>query len=211
MTCKQTVIRTLFILAIIPLFLGCSKSKLVTSWVKADHGEYQLQKVLVIAVFKDPVTQAIYENSFVNLLQKSGVIAVAGNKYHLTGPDKPSKQAIDSALEKSGATSLLITHILSISTQTYHDPPMEDYVVYGGYWDSYYGYHSYVHHQIWAAETTTQKRYERMEVTLFDATGDTALWSVRSKSVNLEDRLRRDDEELEKLFIEDLRKNHFLP
>ncbi len=120
MICKQTVIRTLFTLAIIPLFLGCSKSKLVTSWVKSDHSEYQLQKVLVIAVFKDPVTQAIYENSFVDLLQKSGVIAVAGNKYHLTGPDKPSKQAIDSALEKSGATSLLITQRRRRTGKTFH-------------------------------------------------------------------------------------------
>ncbi len=208
---KQNVIRTLSTLLIVLLFFGCSKSTLVTSWEKSAHNAYQMKKVLVIAVFKDPITQSIYENSFVNLLKKSGVEAVAGNKYKLSGPDKPSKQAIDSVLEKSGATSLLITHVLSISTQTYHDPPMEDYVVYGGYWDSYYGYHSYVYHQIWAAETTTQQRYERMEVTLFDAASNAPVWSARSESVNLEDRLRRDDEELERLFIANLRKRNLLP
>jgi len=211
MTCKQNFIRTLLTLTIVFLIFGCSKSRLITSWVKTDHNEYQLKKVLVIAVFKDAITQDIYEKSFVNLLQKSGVDAVAGNIYNITGPNKPSKQAIESALEKSGATSLLITHVLSITTKTYHEPPMEDSVVYGGYWDSYFGYHSYVHHQIWAAETTTQKRYERMEVTLFDVATNTLFWSARSQSINLEDRLRKDDEELERLFIEDLRKKHLLP
>ena len=211
MNYRQHLIRKLLTLSILFLLLGCSKSQLVTSWVKTNHNEYRLKKVLVVAVFKDPITQSIYENSFVNLLQKYGVNAVAGNTYNITGPDKPSRQAIDSALEKSGSTSLLITHILSISTETYHDPPEEDYVVYGGYWDSYYGYHNYVHHQIWAAETTTQKRYERMEVTLFDAAGKAPIWSARSQSVNLEDRLRKDDEELERLFIADLQKKHLLP
>ncbi len=49
-----------------------------------------------------------------------------------------------------------------------------------------------------------------MEVTLFDGDGGKPVWSVRSESVNLEDRLRIDDEELENLFIADLRKRKIL-
>ncbi len=197
-------------LLLLPLFQGCGKSKLVTSWMDVARPQYKLEKVLVVAVFKDPVTQKIFERSFVQLFEKNGVRAVAGNSYGLTGQDEPHKQAIDTAVQKSGATSVLITHILSVTTNTYHDPGMDDYVVYGGYWDSVSGYHSYVYHQVWAAESTIEKRLERMEVTIYDTGDGKPVWSARSESVNLEERLKKDDEQLEALFIADLRKKDIL-
>ena len=83
------------------LLQGCGKSKLVTSWVDDSKPEYHLSKVLVIAVFKDPITQGIYENSFVNLLTNAGVEAFPGSMYRL-GPEEPHKEAIASALTKTG-------------------------------------------------------------------------------------------------------------
>ena len=191
------------------LFQGCGKSKLITSWVDGNQPEYHLSKVLVIAVFKDPITQRIYENSFVNLLSNAGIEAFPGSMYRL-GPDAPHKEAIASALTKTGASSILITHILSNTKSTYTVAPMIDYESYFTYWNSANEYHSYVYEQTFAPAETIETRHERMAVTLFDAGGDKPVWSAVSESVNFEDRLRVDDEELETLFINDMRKKKLL-
>ena len=201
------IIAALFCL---PLLLqGCGKSKLVTSWMDDTKPGYRLNKVLVIAVFKDPITQRIYENSFVNLLNNVGVEAFPGSAYRL-GPDEPDKESIASALTKSGAGSILITHILSNTKSTYTVAPMVDYASYFTYWDSVYGYHSYVYEQTFAPAETIETRHERMAVTLFDAESGKAVWSAISESTNFEDRLRVDDEELERLFINDMKKKQLL-
>ncbi len=191
------------------LLQGCGKNKLVTSWVNDDNQGYHIKKVLVIAVFKDPVTQNIYETSFVSLLEKAGVQAFAGAKYRL-GPDEPSQADIDSALSKTGAESILITHILSNTSKTYTVAPMVEYVSYFTYWDSVYGHSSSVYEQDFAPSETIEKRYERMAVTLFNKNVGKPVWSAVSQSVNFEDRLRVDDEELERLFINDLKAKKLL-
>jgi hypothetical protein len=206
--CKFFLI--IFALFCLPLlFQGCGHSKLVTSWMDNSKPEYRLSKVLVIAVFKDPITQRIYENSFVNLLKNAGVAAFPGSVYRL-GPNEPNNEAIASALTETGAGSILITHILSKTKSTYTVAPMVDYSSYFTYWDSYYGYHSYVYEQTFAPAETIETRHERMAVTLFDADGGKAVWSAISESVNFEDILRVDDEELERLFINDMRKKQLL-
>lgn len=170
---------------------------------------YHLDKVLVIAVFKDPITQKIYESSFVNLLKNAGIQAYAGSNYRL-GPDEPHTNAIKSALKKTGATSVLITHILSDTSKTYTVAPLDDSISYFTYWDSPYRYHRYVYEQAFAPAETIEKRYERMAATLFGADTGKAIWSAISESVNFEDRLRVDDEQLEKLFINDMKKKKLL-
>ncbi len=197
------------LLFLVLLFQGCAKSKLVASSMDEARRGYHLEKVLVIAVFKDSTTQQIYENSFVDILEKAGIQAFAGSKYGL-GPEKHRKEAIYAALEKSGATSVLITHVLSKTTKIINYPPVDEYVEYGGYWDSLHGYYSYIYEQAWLPGDTVEKKYERMEITLFDAGGGKPVWSARSESVDFEDMLRKDDEQLEKLFIDDLRKKKIL-
>jgi len=201
--------RVLIVLVVICLLQACAKSKLVSSWMDEARTGYHTDKILVLGVFKDAITQEIYENSFVDLLKNAGVQAVAGNKYDL-GPEKPRKEAIDSALEKSGATSVLITHVISETEKTITTSPADDYALYGGYWDSFHGYYGYVYEQVWGPADTVEKLYERREAILFDAAGGKPVWSARSESVDLEGRLRTDDEQLERLFVADLRKKKIL-
>jgi hypothetical protein len=49
-----------------------------------------------------------------------------------------------------------------------------------------------------------------IDVTLFDYQSDKPIWSVSSKSVNLNHFLRADDEQLENLYIKDLKHHHLL-
>jgi len=207
--CKYFLIIAL--LSCIPLLLqGCGHSRLVTSWMDESKPGYRLNKVLVIAVFKDPITLKIYENSFVHLLKNANIEAFPGSVYRL-GSNEPDSEDIASALTKTGADSILITHILSNTKTTYTVAPMVDYAsYYTTYWDSFYGYHSYVYEQTFAPAETIETRHERMAVTLFDAHGGKPVWSAISESVNFEDRLRLDDEELERLFINDMRKKQLL-
>jgi hypothetical protein len=203
------IISALSFLPLLLLLQGCGHSKLVTSWMNDSKPGYRLSKVLVIAVFKDPITRKIYENSFINLLKNVGVEAFPGSAYRL-GSNEPNDEDIASALTKTGAGSILITHILSKTKSTYTVAPEVDYASYFTYWDSFYGYHSYVYEQTFAPAETIETRHERMAVTLFDADRGKPVWSAISESVNFEDRLRVDDEELEKLFINDLKEKQLL-
>ncbi len=209
MNTRKYLITVLSLVCLSLLFQACGKSKLVTSYRDTSITGYTLEKVLVVAVFKDPITQKIYETSFVNLLKKSGVQAYAGSNHKL-GTEEPHKDAMKAALQETGATSILITHVLSDTTNTYSVAPMDDYVAYFTYYDSAHGYHSYVYEQAFAPQETVERRDERMSVTLFSDGSNKPIWSAISDSVNLEDRLRVDDEQLEKLFINDLRKKKLI-
>ncbi len=191
------------------LLQGCGKSKLISTWVSNSTTDYHIDKVLVIAIMQDPINRQIYEDSFVSLLQKSGAKAFAGSTYNLD-TEKPTKDEIATAVSKTGASSILITHILSNTTDTYTVPPMDDYVAYFGSWSSVTGAHTYVYDRTFAPAETTEERDERMVVTLFASGGGKPIWSAVSNSVNLELRLRSDDENLEELFINSLKEKNLL-
>ncbi len=209
MPTKRIFITHVLLLCFMLIFQACAKSTIVTSWMDETGTDYRMDKVLVIAIFKDSISQKIYEKSFVDLLNKAGVQAFAGSSYKL-GPDEPHQGAIDSALEQTEATSVLITHILSETTDSYTIAPMDYYVGYGGSYDSIHGFHTYVYERTFAPAETVEKRHERMAVTLLDGATEKPVWSAISESINLEERLQVDDKELERLFINDLKKKKIL-
>lgn len=209
MTAKKSLSLLFSLCCCIMLLQACGKSKLVTSWADSNQDGYHVDKVLVIAVFKDPITQKIYEDSFVSLLERAGAQAFPGSDHRL-GANKPSPGAIKAALKATGATSILITHILSNTTDSYSIRPMDDYVSYFTYWDSASGYQSYVYDRNFAPAETIETRDERIAATLFAAHSVKPIWSAISENVNFEDRLRKDDKGLERLFIDDLKEKKLL-
>lgn len=196
------------------MLLQCSarhvqKSELNDSWSDNSYNGPIQGTVLVIGVYKDPVAHKIYEDSFVAELQKAGVQALSSYKYDLRAP-QPSTEKLQQAVKRAGASTVLITHLLNEKSTSYQS--LEKRYAYAGAisWDSSSGYHSTVYAAVWGGNKTVDKTVDRMEAVLFDGKSGKHIWSARSKSVNLQKLLRKDDVQLEELFVKDLKAHNLL-
>jgi hypothetical protein len=203
---------TLWIFSLITitcLCQACAKSALNYSWSDDSYKGPVKGMVLVIGVYKDPVAHKIYEDSFVAELQKAGVQAVPSYKYNIRTP-QPSTKELQQVVKQADASTVLITHLLNEKSSSYQFP--EKIYAYAGSmsWDEMSGYHSTVYAEVWGGNKSVDKTVDRMEAVMFDGKSGKHIWSARSKSVNLKKLLRNDDEQLESLFIKDLKSHHLL-
>jgi hypothetical protein len=195
-------------LLLIFLCQACAKSSLVDSWTTDSFVGPVKGPILVIGAFRDPVAHKIFEDSFVASLENAGVSAIPSYQFGLgTTPSK--KNELQQVVKKSGASAFLITHLLSEKTSTEAFLTAHQRLATIMYWDSGHNYHSIVYDRVWAGDVVTRK-VERMEASLFEAESGKHLWSVRTKTVNFENLLRDDDDQLEHLFIKNLQRHKLL-
>lgn len=186
----------------------CAKSTLVASWT-ADSFDTPVQgTILVVGAFSDPIAHKIFEDSFAASLKKTGINAVPSYRYGL-GAARPSKEELQQAVKKSGAETFLLTYLLSEKTSTEEYLTAHRHLATVMYWDSAHNYHALVYDEVWGGDVVTRK-VNRMEASLFESKSGKHIWSARSKSINFEDLLREDDEQLEHLFIRDLQHHKIL-
>ena len=78
------------------------------------------------------------------------------------------------------------------------------------YWDASDGYHkSIVFERVVPGDVVTRE-VEKMQVSLFASEAGKHLWSARSESINFEDRVRKEDDQLEQLHIKDMQRHESL-
>ena len=89
---------------------ACVKNRLTSSWVDQSFKGPIKGKILVVGIFKDSTTHKIFEDSFVESLVKAGADAIPsypyGQKY-----TRHSKDWLHQAIEQSGASFVLFTHL----------------------------------------------------------------------------------------------------
>lgn len=164
---------------------GCASTKLVSSWTQEGFSGPTLKKVLVLAVVKDDLHRRLYEDSFVDRLQASGVEAVASHTLVATldGSKEQNKQRVQQAVNQSSADSVLVASLVAVEKEEYVTAPSA-YVVpragaYGMY--GYYGYSYQVIHQPgYSIENTTVK----LKTTVFRTESEEMLWAADTQSFN---------------------------
>jgi len=201
------------LLALFPvLILACAQSTLTSSWTDPSFTGPVDGTILVIGVFKDPTAHKIYENSFVESLAMAGAEAVPSYKYDLTA-ERHSKQWLQQLRKESGAKFILITH-LSKQTSKDTEYAAEGVDLGGGMMlgdvDGVEEYHAYTVEDTFIPEETVTTTTDYMVATLFDSRTGKPVWSAHSKSVDLNNYLRKDDVKLETLFIQDMKAHHVL-
>jgi hypothetical protein len=72
------------------------------------------------------------------------------------------------------------------------------------------GFHSFVIEKTLVPGKTLTRTEDFISATLFDIRTNKSIWSANSKSVNLNHLLRTDDEQLERLYIKDMKRDHLL-
>lgn len=191
------------------LLLGCAQNRLNDSWADSEyHGPIE-GPVLVIGVFKDSTAHKIYEDSFVAKLQTAGVKAIPSHQFNLQTP-KPSAEKIRQVVQQTGATSILYTHLLSENTKSFEFLSTRYAVAGVATLDGAYGYHSTIYAETFGGSETVDKTTDLMATVLFDVKSGKLIWSAHSKSVNLNNMVRADDERLEALFIKDMKAHNIL-
>ena len=97
---------------------GCSSSTLVDEWNDPSFREPPLEKILVIAIRKDPVKRRIWEDAFTAEFLQRGIKATSS--YHLFPSELPdTNQIVEIVLDK-GFDGILTIRLLLSETETHY-------------------------------------------------------------------------------------------
>jgi hypothetical protein len=160
------------------LLTACSTTQIKSVWKDPSYLGYP-QKVMVIAVAKEPIYRRIFEDEFVLQLKARGVDAIAS---YTTLPDRSQddQEAIAKMVEQLGADTVLISRLVSKrSVRVYYPATVSHRPYYYSKWPDYYrqGYET-----INTPGYTTKYEYALMETNLYDARNDNLIWAATTET-----------------------------
>ncbi len=196
-------------LFVVAMCQACAQDRLLSSWTAPSFNGPIQGTILVIGAFNDPIAHKIFEDSFVASLKKNGVNAVPSYKYGL-GTTKPSKEELRQIVKKSGASAFLITHVVSNVTTT--EDFLTKHQVEAGYmyWDATDDYHDDIVFERVVPGDVVSRNVEKMQASLFEADSGKHIWSARTESIDFEDLVRTEDDQLERLYIKDMQRHKII-
>lgn len=205
----KRLIQLISLLLLTLLGQACARNTITSSWVDQSFKGPIKGRIIVVGVFQDPTTHKIFEDSFVISLTKAGVDAVPSYKYS-QGEKRHSKEWLKQIVKDSGASTILITHLSNEKKMTEDIPPHG--LILGGemYGNGVDGYQSFVLEKTLEPGYILTRTDDFIDATLFDCQSNKPIWASKSKSVNLNHFLRTDDEQLDDLYIFDMKRNHLL-
>ena len=100
---------------------GCTGgTQLVEMWKDPTATSAPIQKMLVVAVMRDPLSRRIWEDGFVSQLEKRGVTATPS--YDRFPNQAPDTLQLEGLVQERGYDGVLFTHRQGTSTQTTYVP-----------------------------------------------------------------------------------------
>ncbi len=169
-----------FLMAVLATVLlsACASTPIKAVWKDPSYLA-RPQRVMVIAVFKEPIYRRIVEDEFVLQFKLRGVDAIAS--YTMLSDRKQDDQAaIEKLVKQSNCDSVLITRMVSKRSVRVYYPATISYRPYHyGKWPDYYrdGYEV-----ISAPGYTTQYDYALMETNLYDVSNDNLVWAITTET-----------------------------
>jgi hypothetical protein len=155
--------KKLIIAAVLFCFLilieSCSTSVLVDEWNDSSFHESPLNKILIIAIRKNPVQRRIWEDAFVGELSKKGVQATSS--YKLFPDALPDTDQVIETVQKNGFDGILVTRILQKETETHY---VDSYITtesktrYNPFRNMYSTYYRDVEHPGYVDSSTVYRR-----------------------------------------------------
>jgi hypothetical protein len=105
---------------LVSLLAGCAPGTLSNMWRDPYFQSGPMKKMFIIAIRKDPVRRRIWEDGFVAVLSKHGVVATPS--YRLFPNALPDSAQYDAAVEANGYDGILVTRRLRPDTLTTYVP-----------------------------------------------------------------------------------------
>ena len=177
-TMRWTQFKLLCLVAAALMLTACATPQTRAVWKDPSYFA-RPQKVMVIAVSREPIYRRIIEDEFVLQFKLRGVEATAS---YMTLPDKSQEDqvAIEKMVKQSGADSILITRLVSKrSVRVYYPATVSYRPYYYGKWPDYYreGYET-----ISAPGYSTKYEYVLMETNLYDVRMDNLVWAATTET-----------------------------
>lgn len=160
------------------LLSACSTTQLKAVWKEPSYLA-RPQKVMVIAVTREPIYRRIIEDEFTLQFKLRGVEAIASYTA-LPDRDQDDQTAIEKMAKQSGVDSVLITRLVSKrSVRVYYPATISHRPYYYGKWPDYYreGYE-----MISALGYSTKYEYVLMETNLYDVKMDNLVWAITTET-----------------------------
>ena len=137
----KNLIVTLLSIALVLTLSACGpKAKITSSWVDPSVAGYGADNILIIGVSRNETLMKLFENVFVDELKRTNIEAMASYKVigHVLEPDR---KIVEAAVAKTGASSVLITHVVdrTSTTQDFHGTI---HFMPGGFYGNMYGYYN---------------------------------------------------------------------
>ncbi len=202
---KSIYIITTFLIC--TLLNGCSSSRLLSSRTDSSFDNASISTILVVGIAEDETKRRIYENTFVGSFQAAGKKAVAS--YTVSKQSiEPTEEALRAALKKSGAATILITHLVHENEKSFYQPTN---MVIGtnSYPTGLYHYYPFIYNSVYSAGNYVSTTKVVLETSLYKVSTEKLIWTARSESIDPV-MTRKYYQELIDLFIQDMGKNNIL-
>lgn len=168
----------IFAIAALMLLSACASTQIKSVW-KDPAYLARPQKVMVVAVSREPIYRRIIEDEFVMQFKLRGVDAIAS---YTTLPDRDQEDqsAIEKMVAQAGADSVLVTRMVSKrSVRVYYPAEISYRPRHYGKWPEYYreGYDI-----IARPGYSTEYEYALMETNLYDVKMDNLVWAATTET-----------------------------
>ncbi len=199
------------VLCAVPLVLllfACSpKNRVTSSWSDPSFSGYNADNILVLGVSKNEIHIKLFENVFVDELSKNNIQAIAS--YKAIGQVlEPNRQIVEAAVAKTGASSVLITHVVNRTTAT-QDFPGSIHFIPGGFYGNMYGYYNETYQTIYHPPTSVTRTTVHLESNLYDVASAQLVWSAQSDAIDPK-LLRTDFERIVDVLIANMKNDKVL-
>lgn len=196
-------------ITIVLLLSACGVSvKMIGSWMDDSRAGYTIDNVLVIGVSRNDIARNLWENTFVELLGKDNIEAQAN---HIVMGDQvvaPDRQSILSAVQKSGAATVLITRVIDSELEI---KTLPGYVHYqpAPFYAGMYDYYGYAYSAVYSPPVNISKTIVRLESNIYDVATEKLVWTAQSEAIDPK-LLKTDYVKAVNLLLNDLRKKKLL-
>jgi hypothetical protein len=199
----KNLIVTLLSVALVLTLSACGpKAKITSSWADPSFAGYGADNVLVMGVSRNETHIKLFENVFVDELQKSAIEAMASYKV-IGSVLEPDRKTVEAAVAKTGATSVLITHVVD-RTSTTQDFPGTVHFIPGGFYGNMYGYYNQTYSAIYNPPSSVTRTTVHLESNLYDVATAKLVWSAQSDAIDPK-LLRTDFERIVDVLIADMK------
>ncbi|MEH0154563.1 hypothetical protein V6R21_10495 [Limibacter armeniacum] len=174
------------------VLLGCTPTKMTTSWQNPKIKEPAYENVFVAALTENMGIRQRVENEIAYQIQKEG--GAAGPSAELFPPklDGHMPQDKNVILEKvraAGFDSILTVALVDSKNETRYVPGAAGYAPMGmyGYYGTFGGYYGYRYPYAYSPGYYTQDKVYFMEANLYDVATEQLVWSAQSEFYNPSD------------------------
>ncbi len=188
---------------------GCGAgNKMTGSWKDSSISGPVTGRMLVVGVARNDTHRRIFEDSLATNLKEEGVDAVTSYTFDDEGLE-PTKAAIMEVVRQSGASTVLVTHVVGSDEKSRYFPAVGATFVDRGYYGGLYSYYPMVYNFVYMPAQNVSTETVTLETGLYNAADGQLIWIGRSEAVNPE-MTKKYYTSLTRLFVQDLRKNNLL-